>query len=91
MCAGGDDMAMALPCAPLESNGIAVTKTTAVDEWLTAHKALITKEVEFSEVAMKAAFGAITPEELAAARQELEGMRERCSEIYRRAFPGRST
>lgn len=37
---------------------------------------------------MKAAFGAISQEELSRARAELEAMRLLCAEIYRRAFPG---
>ena len=44
-------------------------------------------ETAFTALAIQAAMGEVSPEELAQQRAVLEGTRELCSEAYRRAFP----
>jgi hypothetical protein len=61
-----------------------------VDDWLKVHRLLIAEETNFTDLAIRAASGAVSTEELTAARERLVAMREICSLAYAKAFPGAS-
>jgi hypothetical protein len=58
-----------------------------IDDWIRVHRQLMTQEAEFTELAMRAAQGDATVQELDAARAQLLGMRALCNAIYGKAFP----
>lgn len=58
----------------------------AMQDWLRIHRRLVELEAEFSEVAMRAAAGEITVDELQEKRNHLTAMRDLCSAIYEKAF-----
>jgi hypothetical protein len=59
----------------------------AVQDWLRIHRQLVQEEAAFSEVAMRAATGEISMEELQEKRMHLMAMRELCASVYEKAFP----
>jgi hypothetical protein len=63
---------------------------SAIDDWLRVHRDLMDEERDFTELALKASSGELTPEELEAARQHLMAMRELCTAVYAKAFPKRT-
>lgn len=60
---------------------------TAVQEWLRVHRMLVQQEAAFSEIAMRAAAGEISVDELHDARDLLMAMRSLCMAVYEKAFP----
>jgi len=60
---------------------------TLVDDWLHVHHLLLEKESAFTEVALRAAAGEISPEELNEERGALMALRALCSAVYEKAFP----
>jgi hypothetical protein len=60
---------------------------SSVQDWLQVRRELLAKEAEFTDRAIAAARGDITPEELAKERALLMATRERCNAAYNRAFP----
>ena len=61
---------------------------SAIRDWLRIHRMLVDLEAEFSEVAMRAAAGEISVDELQDKRGHLMAMRDLCSSVYERAFGG---
>lgn len=59
---------------------------SAMQDWLRIHRRLVELETEFSEVAMRAAAGEISVDELQEKRNHLTAMRDLCSAIYEKAF-----
>lgn len=64
---------------------------TAVQDWLAVHRELLNREAAFTDVAIRAALGQITMDELSEQRRELVDLRERCSAAYELAFPRSAT
>jgi hypothetical protein len=62
-------------------------KNAAVEDWLRVHRQLMDQERDFAELALKAAAGEITENELQTARVQLMALRELCSVVYGKAFP----
>jgi hypothetical protein len=58
-----------------------------IDDWLRIHRLLIAEETSFTDLAIQAATGAVSAEDLAEARVRLLAMREVCSLAYAKAFP----
>lgn len=58
-----------------------------LDDWLRVHRLLLTEETSFTDLAIKAASGAVSQEELTEARERLVALREICSLAYAKAFP----
>lgn len=59
---------------------------SAMQDWLRVHRRLVELEAEFSDVAMRAAAGEISVDELQEKRNHLTAMRDLCSAIYEKAF-----
>lgn len=51
------------------------------------HRQLMEQETAFTSLAVRAAHGEVSLEELDQARAQLLGMRELCNAIYGKAFP----
>jgi hypothetical protein len=66
------------------------TNPSPVEDWLKVHRQLIAEETNFTDLAIKAASGSVSAEELTAARERLVAMREICSLAYAQAFPNAS-
>jgi hypothetical protein len=62
----------------------------AFDDWLRTHRELMALELAFTDLAMRAAVGEVSAEELAQKRAVLLATRELCSVAYKRAFPART-
>lgn len=60
---------------------------SAVQEWLRVHRMLVQQEAAFSEIAMRAAAGEISVDELHDERDLLMAMRALCMAVYEKAFP----
>jgi hypothetical protein len=60
---------------------------TKVDEWLRVHRVLMEKEAAFTDLAIRAATGEVSPEDLDRERSALMGLRELCTAVYEKAFP----
>jgi hypothetical protein len=58
-----------------------------VDDWLRIHRLLMDKETAFTDLALRAAAGEVSLEELDEQRQELMALRELCNAVYKRTFP----
>lgn len=61
-------------------------ENSAVDNWLQVHRDLISKELAFSAIALKAANGEVSMEELDRVRSELIALRNLCATVYDRTF-----
>lgn len=59
-----------------------------VQEWLRVHRALLDREARFTTLALKAAEGELSLQQLQEERALLEAERDLCAAAYRRAFPG---
>lgn len=62
----------------------------AVQDWLRVHRTLLDMELAFPDIALRAAQGSITAQELDEHRKMLEAAREVCAAAYRRAFADRT-
>ncbi|MCD6077620.1 MAG: hypothetical protein K0R89_1558 [Ramlibacter sp.] len=60
---------------------------TQVDEWLRVHRMLMDKEAAFTDLAIRAAEGAISVTELDKEREALMDLRALCTSIYQKTFP----
>jgi hypothetical protein len=58
-----------------------------VEEWLRVHRAVLGAEAAFTELAMQAAAGELSVEELNRQRTSLMQLRARCNAVYEEAFP----
>jgi hypothetical protein len=59
----------------------------ALEEWFLVYRQLMERENAFRGLALRAAAGEITPEELDAERQALNELRSLCTAVFRKAFP----
>lgn len=60
---------------------------SAVDDWLRAHRMLLEKETAFTDLALRAAAGEVSLQELDEERQALMALRALCTSVYQKAFP----
>jgi hypothetical protein len=60
---------------------------SSVDDWLLIHRLLMDKEIAFTDLALRAAAGEVSVEELDGHRQELMGLRDLCTAVYKKTFP----
>lgn len=58
-----------------------------VEDWLRVHRMLLDKEAAFTDLALRAAAGEITLEELDEHRDALMALRSLCAAVYEKAFP----
>jgi hypothetical protein len=65
-------------------------QASRVEEWLRVHRLLMEKEAAFNEIALRAAAGELSLDELDRERNVLMGLRALCTSVYEQAFP-RST
>ena len=61
-----------------------------IDGWLRVHRQLMAQEADFTGLALKAAQGEISVEELDQARAQLLRRRALCNAVYVKAFPNAS-
>jgi hypothetical protein len=61
--------------------------TAAVQEWIRVHRMLMEREATFTDLALRAAAGEVSLEELNRQREVLMGMRSLCTAVYEKAFP----
>jgi hypothetical protein len=58
-----------------------------IDEWLRVHRGLMAAETAFTELAMQAAAGEVSVEDLNRERTSLMQLRAKCTAAYEKAFP----
>lgn len=58
-----------------------------MDTWLQVHRRLLQQEAAFTDLALRAAKGEVSLDELAAERAALMELREECVAAYEKAFP----
>jgi hypothetical protein len=63
------------------------TNHTDVEEWIRVHRLLMEKEASFTDLALQAAAGSVSIEELDEERQVLMALRAVCASVYEKAFP----
>jgi hypothetical protein len=81
--------ASAAPVPGADSAAIASTgMNQPFEDWLRTHRELMGLEMAFTEMAIRAASGEVSVEELAQRRALLEATRALCTAAYQRAFPG---
>lgn len=68
-----------------------MSTAAAVQEWIQIHRTLIEKESAFTDLAIRAASGAASPEELHAEHEALMAVRQQCTAAYAKAFPKPAT
>jgi hypothetical protein len=70
----------------LTERGYSLTANRApLDDWLRVHSQLMQQEAAFSDLALRAAEGEVSPEELDRARSALMGLRALCTSVYEQA------
>lgn len=57
-----------------------------VQEWLQVHRALLEREAAFTDLAIRAVDGQVSPEELDEQRKSLMALRALCTAVYEKAF-----
>ena len=58
-----------------------------IDEWLEVHRELVERESAFTTLALRAAAGEVSAEELSEQRDALMQLRAHCTAVYEKAFP----
>jgi hypothetical protein len=60
---------------------------TPVEDWLSVHRLLLEQEAAFTDLAIRAAAGEISLDELDEHREALMSLRAHCTAVYHKAFP----
>lgn len=59
---------------------------SSVQTWLSIHRELVAREAAFTDLAISAANGGLSMDELDRHRKQLIGLRQRCADAYEHAF-----
>jgi hypothetical protein len=86
----GDEKALPVASTVPAADAAALASTgmnQPFDDWLRTHRELMSLELAFTEMAIRATTGEVSIEELAERRTVLEATRSLCTAAYQRAFP----